>query len=242
MATQGFKNQLSGTIGSVIFQQQYGKTVVRSKPAKVKQTQATRVSGNEFRYCSGWSKYLRLGLQPLWLGNTDSRVSQRLTSALYAALQHNTAQPKGERNWTNTSLESLKGFECNTHSPFEHYCKADSTAALTTNRTIQVTLPEMVTATSLIYPERCTDAELRACVTATDITTGKILTTEVKVFSLPKSTVTLSEQTWESGVLPTDSVLVVAAQIVYFGNNTVSGRYSLNHKSLNPGVLLWTGV
>ncbi|MGL2966032.1 hypothetical protein [Flavobacterium sp. XGLA_31] len=242
MATQGYKNQLSGTIGPVIFQQQFGKTVVRSKPTKVKQTQATRVSGTEFRYCSTWSKYLRMGLYPLWLGNTDSRVSQRLTSALYTALQHNTTQPKGERTWSNTPLDSLKGFECNTQSLFETYCKAAITTEITPNRTLKITLPELNTAQSIRYPDRCTNAELRVCITATDIITGELLKTVSMVFTMTKSTTTLAEQIWISELLPEQSVLVATAQLGYYATNSVSGRYSLNHKAFNPSVILWAGV
>lgn len=52
MANQGYKNQLNGAIGPIIFQQRYGKTIVRTKPDKVKQTPATKSSSGEFQYCS----------------------------------------------------------------------------------------------------------------------------------------------------------------------------------------------
>lgn len=242
MATQGHKNQLNGAIGPIIFQQRYGKTIVRSKPDRMRQTQATKSSSSEFQYCSRWSKFLRSGLKPLWLGNTDPLVSQRLTGALYAALQRNTAFPKGERNWSNTDMSGINGFEVNTQSPFESFCKEEIGAELTAMRTLKLTVPELITAQSIRYPEGCTDAELVCCITATKIPNGELIKTVAEHFTLPKSSDTLSIPIFESEPLPVCCIIVVAAQLVYYRNNTVSGRYALNTKKMNPGALLWTGV
>jgi hypothetical protein len=242
MATQGSKNQIRGAIGPVIYQQQNGKTIIRSKPASIRQTKATKSSSNEFQYCSRWSKFLRAGLKPLWLGNTDSLVSQRLTAALYAALQRNTTFPKGERNWSNTDMSSLAGFETNMHSPFDSYCRVEIEAGMTASRTLSITLPQLVTAQSIRYPDRCNDAELVCCITATAISTGELMKMVSENFPLPKSTAILDPQTFETEPLPEDCILVAAVQLVFYRSNSVSGRYSLNTKKINPGVLLWVGV
>lgn len=242
MASQGHKNQLNGAIGPIIFQQRYGKTIVRSKPDRIRQTQATKSSGSEFQYCSRWSKYLRLGLQPLWLGNTDSLVSQRLTALLYTTLQKNTALPKGERNWSNTDISSLKGFEVNSHSLFDSYFKMEIGAELTASRTLKITVPELITAQSIRYPDGCTDAELVCCITATRISTGELVNTVVESFALPKSSNALNIPAFESESLPAGCIILAAAQLVFYGNNIVSGRHALNTKKLNPGTLLWVGV
>jgi hypothetical protein len=242
MAKQGYNNQIKGAIGPVIYQPRYGKTIIRSMPDKVRQTSATKSSSSEFQYCSKWSKFLRLGLKPLWLDNADSLISQKLTAALYAALQRNTTLPKGERNWSNTNLTGISGFEVNSQSLFENFCKVPIEAELTASRTIKITIPEGMPAQDIRYPESCTDAELVLCITATNINSGALLTTVAQHFAMPKSSVPLGIQIFESEPLPTDSIIVVAMQLVYYDSNVVNGRFSLNTKKLNPGTLLWVGV
>ena len=242
MATQGKKNQISGSIGPLIYQQRYGTNIIRNKPDRVRQTQATKTSSTEFQYCSRWSKCLRLGLNALWLGNTDPLVSQRLTGALYAALQRNTALAKGERNWNNTSLSGLVGFEVNTHSPFESYCKTELSATLDAERRIQFSVPEINTAQSIRYPDGCSSAELLCYVTVTNSTSGAFIKSVIQSFTLNFSKTTLEAQSFVSEPLPEDSIIVVSVQLVYYKSNTVTGRYSVNTKKLNPGTLVWVGV
>ena len=242
MAKLGNKNQFRGAIGPVIFQERYGKQYARIKRKKIRQTNATKVSSSEFQYCSTWSKWIRIGLKPLWLSNTDPLVSQKLSGALYATLQKNTALPKGERNWSNTNMDGIKGFEVNTQSPFESYYKAEIGVELTAIRTLKITLPEIITAQVVRYPEDCTDAVLVCCITATKIPEGELLKTVSEHFALPKSSVALNSIIYESQPLPTDCIIVVAAQLVFFKHNIVNGRYALNNKKINPSTLLWAGV
>jgi hypothetical protein len=242
MAKLGNKNQFRGAIGPVIFQERYGKPYARIKKKKIRQTAATKISSSEFKYCSRWSKHIRIGLKPLWLGNTDPLVSQKLSGTLYALLQRNVALPKGERNWSNTNMTGIKGFEVNTESPFERYYNAEIGVELTASRTVKITLPEIITAQAIRYPEDCTDAELVCCITATKMPDGELLKTVSEHFALPKSSTTLILPVFESVVLPVDSVIVVAAQLVFYQRNTVSGRYALTTKKLNPSTLLWAGV
>ncbi|WP_264521512.1 hypothetical protein [Flavobacterium sp. N1994] len=242
MARVGNKNQLRGAIGPVIFQERYGKSFTRIKPDKIRQTNATKVSSSEFQYCSTWSKWIRIGLKPLWLGNTDPLVSQKLSGALYAALQKNTALPKGQRNWSNTDMSSLKGFEVNSQSPFESYCKADIGVELTVSRTLKITLPEMITAQTIRYTEDCTDAEVICSITANNLAAGELISTVAEHFTIPKSSTTLDSSLFESQPLPTDCMIIVAAQLVFFKCNRINGRYALNSKKINPSVILWARV
>jgi hypothetical protein len=150
--------------------------------------------------------------------------------------------PKGERNWSNTDMSGVKGFEVNTQSPFESYYKAEIGVELTASRTLKITLPEMITAQAIRYPEDCTDAELICCITVTNLSTGGLINTVAEHFIIPKSSTTLASSLFESQSLPTDCMIVVAAQLVFFKHNIVNGRYALNSKKINPSVILWAGV
>lgn len=113
---------------------------------------------------------------------------------------------------------------------------------LSASRTLTIAVPELITAQSIRYLEGCTDAELVCCITATNWSTGELVKTVVTHFIVPKSNTTSVIPAFESEPLPVDCIIAVAVQLVFYGNNSVSGRYALNTKKINPGILMWIGV
>jgi len=128
MARIDKKNLLSGALGNLVFRNLDGNQIVQSHPGSVKQTQATKASGSEFRQCSHWAKLLRYGLSNFIDKQTDSYMFSRFTGAVYKAIQKNITLPKGQRTPLNSDMSSLIGFEFNTHSPFTTYCTAPYTS------------------------------------------------------------------------------------------------------------------
>lgn len=238
MAQQTNPKMISGTIGNVIFQEQYGKQIIRVHPGKIKQTAATKSSAGEFGSCSRWAKALRVGLQPFLTDWTDNAFYRRLTAALYNAICANTNIPKGQRNLFNTNLEFLAGLDCNIHTPWSKWFLATLTVELTPEKQLRITVPELVTATQLIYPEECVKAELVLYVMASILEPGNPITAHHTTIPLPYANTTLPATDWLTPALPENTIVVAAAQLLFYDDNTITGRHYHNNAMLNPAVIL----
>jgi hypothetical protein len=229
---------ISGLVGNVVFQNRNGKQIIKSRPAQMKQTKATKSSAGEFGKCSTWAKQLRLGLLPFLVNLNDSSMYQRFTARVYEALLNNTVLPKGQRTLLNSDMSSLIGFEFNNHSPFEDYCRVPITATLDNLRQVTVTIPALTTTTDVLYPTGCTDAELVLYITANDFSPASPIATHHFIVPLPLSNTPQPETVWTSPVLPENCLIIVTAKLLYYEANAITGRNYLNSKTLNPAIVV----
>ena len=231
-----------GTIGPLVFRTQNGQQIVQTKAYKPKQTIATKESSSEFRHCSSWTKYLRLGLQGFLVNLTDSYMYRRFTGAFYNALQTYTALPKGQRTPLNSNLQSLAGFEFNTHSPFADYCKISFDCVLNATHDVTITIPEFIPKTDLLWPANADQAELVLYVYATSLENHTRDVTHFTVLPIAKINTPIPETTWTSPILPVGYFVVVCSKLLYYTPNAITTRNYLNSKTLNPSSIVFAGV
>jgi hypothetical protein len=230
---------ISGLVGNVVFQNRNGKQIIKSRPAQMKQTKATKSSAGEFGNCSTWAKQLRLSLLPFLVNLSDTTMYQRFTARVYNALLSNTTLPKGQRTLLNSDMSSLAGFEFNSHSPFVDYCHMPIIATLDALQQVTIIIPALTTTTEILYPEGCTVAELVLYITANDFSPTSPVATQHFILSLPQSNTPLPETIWTSTVLPDNCLVLVTAKLLYYEANAITGRNYLNSKMLNPAVVVF---
>ena len=237
------KNRLfNGTLGELVFRNLNGQQIVQTKAYKPKQTSATKVSGSEFRQCSSWTKYLRIGLQSFLVNLSDSYMFRRFTGAFYDALQTNTNLPKGQRTPLNSNLHTLAGFEFNTHALFVEYCKAPIEVALNVTQEITITVPAFIPNTHLLWPDRTHQVELVLYVYATNFDNQTVDVTHFTVLPITKSSTPTTETIWTCPSLPSGYFILVCAKLMYYTPNVITTRNYLNSKSLNPSSIVFTGI
>ncbi len=237
MAQINTLKHFSGTIGKVVFRTLDNKQVVQSKAARMKQTKATIASGSEFRQCSTWSKQLRKGLGSFLVGLTDSYMYRRFTGIVYEALQTNTQFSKGERTLLNTNMSSLVGFEFNTHSPFTDYFTVPIAAVLNEQRQVTINMAAFVPQTDMLFPQRVVNAELVLYVYAPHPDTTATVQDHL-IIALDQYTSTQPEISWTSQSLPEGHLILVCAKLLYYKTNPFTGKEYVNHKTLNPAVIV----
>ena len=239
MARINKNNIISGKISQLVFRNIEGNQYVQSQPSDMKQTKATKLSSSEFIDCSKWTKRLRIHLNSLLAGFTDTYMYKRFTGHFYATLQSNTNLLKGERNPFNANMSGLAGFEFNTHSPFATHFLAKIAVSVDTQNQVKVVLPMLDPKTALVYPKRIGAADLVVYVLATTFDQSKPVVEAHFTTPILHNTPIEEEVTWTSPAIPNDYFIIVSAQLLFYETNTFTLKNYLNTKVLNPACILF---
>ncbi|MDN3677108.1 hypothetical protein QWY90_07260 [Flavobacterium paronense] len=238
MATIKNNKMLSGTIGPLVFREVYNKQVAQGKRKNIKQTKATKKSASEFGVCSRWAKNLRIGLTPLLVGQTDSTMHQRFTTTVYNAIRTNTSIPLGERNPFNTAMDSLLGFEFNTHSPFKGYFKPTFSTERTTTNEVVITLPDFDPSTAMGFPMGCCNAKLLVFAYATDFKETTIPLVFHNMLSITQNNVLPAQELLHTTPIPEGYFVLAAVKLLYYNPNLLTERNYLNTKEFSPVMVV----
>jgi hypothetical protein len=242
MATLGNKKSFSGMVGNVVFKSLNGQQVVQSRPTNIRQTTATKKSASEFGSCSQWARQLRNGLSPFLVGLTDSTMHSRFSAAVYNAIKSNTALPRGERTPLNSNMESLHGFEFNTHSPFANNFKPPITAGLTSTKEVAVALPAFDPETEMTFLAGCTTARLAVYMYATNLKDPESTLAFHSLLALDKQTTVPAQNLLTTTPLPDGYFVLVSAKLLYYNANVLTESNYLNTKEFSPAMVLLAEV
>lgn len=237
MARINGKNKISGAIGAVVFRTFNGKQIIQSKGRKITQSQATRSSAREFRQCSTWAKGLRLSYESFLAAMTDSYMHGRLTAALYQTLRHNTTLLPGSRTPFTSDMSGLAGFEMNTNSPFAAYFLPEITVVFTAGGEVAVHCDGFVAKDAVTFPEGLVHAELLLYVMTTNLAQAAPVAAQHWLIPFALGDVVPAID-WLTAPLPADGLTTVAAKLLYYRDNTLTGKTYCNTKMLSPARIL----
>lgn len=241
MAQLDKSKSISGTIGNVVFRKVGKKQILQSRPGTIKQTRATRISGSEFRQCSSWSKWLRLGLNPFLDRHTDHYMCSRFTGQLYTALQANAALPKGERTPMNSDMASLGGFEFNADSPFSDYFSPIITASVNSYNEVTVAVPSFNPKTAMQFAPNTMHAELLIYVVSTNFESQMGFEDSFVIVPINKGTGIHPETVWTSTAVPQGNLMLVCAKLLFYETGRFAEKIYGNSKQCSPAQLLMAG-
>ncbi|MCZ8331617.1 MAG: hypothetical protein O9282_09925 [Flavobacterium sp.] len=237
MAQLKANNKISGAIGNVVFRTVNGKQIIQSKSGPIQQSDATKISGSEFRQCSQWAKILRNGYFSFLAGMTDSYIHGRLTAAIYKAILHNTTVPKGERTPQNSDMSYLNGFEMNTNSLFTSYFLPEITVTPTAENQIRVSIAPFEAKSAITFPPETTHVDLLLYAMATNFDTNAEIIQSHLLLPITKNQ-SLPETEWIVPAPPLGYLSTINAKLLFYQPNALTGRTDINTKQLSPAIIV----
>lgn len=236
MAKIGFKGQLTGSVGPVYYRTFNGNSYIQTKPGRgnVKQTVATQKSASDFGRASSMAKAIRESLFPVLQHHSDTAFYRRFAAKVNAATQDGNPQPKGSRSLIDGNLALLSHIDCNTASPFSEYCKLSAELSLSDSNVLTISLPELQATESITTYADATDAELAFLVTVINPQDNTQTQAELFKLAIPLTNATISARQWTTASLPENQLIVVAAAVFYYRNNSLAGMIGLNGKGFHP--------
>lgn len=241
MAQLDKSKSISGAIGNVVFKKIGNKQILQSKPDSVRQTERTKAASSEFRQCSLWGQWLRNGLRSFLTDEAGGYMHSRLNGQLYAAIQMNTALPKGQRTPLNSDMSTLAGFEFNTHSPFTDYFALPIEAVLNDQQQVVVTVPEFEPKTALQFASTTKQAELLIYVLATNFESNTGFPDDYTIIPIPNNYTAIPATTWSSQPMPKGCLILACAKLQFYNTNRFTEKHYVNTKECSPMKVLMVG-
>lgn len=160
MAIQGGLIKVTGTLNDGVGYRVDGKFRMRKKARKVKRSQATKLSANDFGTASKAGKLIRRGVKQALDIRTDNKLTNRMNKALLPLL-YASSDEHGKRSFDPRKLSRLEGFQFNQQTgigqllPFNIKVKQDGSKCL------RITLPAL-TARDFKSNSKTTHIEVKA--------------------------------------------------------------------------------
>jgi hypothetical protein len=155
---------LSGRVSNIIFYEFRGIACARTRPARVRQTKATKSSAKQFGKAVRMSRVLRSGLDFILPDPRDKSMMYRLNNALLQWLLQTKPGSK-----LTTDLPFISGFEFNEESLLTSRLKLSLTIGWTTRGKIIVDLPEFVPVRDIAAPAYTKRVHLKIAVTGCSV-------------------------------------------------------------------------
>src|SRR5690606_15441148 len=124
---------------------------MQSAPASVKQTYATKLNALEFGLASAQAKVIRYVFRGIY-EEPDGKMAARLNAAVAACIR-TSEKEIGERDLHEADLSALKGFEFNTHAPFEKLLTVRPSFGVLPNGRFEFSLPHFNVMEDIHYPQ-----------------------------------------------------------------------------------------
>jgi hypothetical protein len=230
---------VSGKIGNLIFYDFRGKPSVRSMPAKIKQTRATRDSAKLFGKAASIARSVRHGLLPLHSDLSDRTLMNRLNGAMLQCLK--TGIP-GCKNFAE-DLPFLKGFAMNTEREISWRTNKTVKAHFNSEGKLVVTIPAFNVQDDLSAPAGTKSIILKAGACSISWEDPADADSDCREVVMPY---TNSVRTAEEWVLPVSMkkarIVVMAAAFRYHNGKELAGV--IQKKVWMPAGIIgawWTG-
>lgn len=187
MATQAGKIRFTGRFGDLIGYNRNGVFCMRSMPAEVRQTSATRKAAQDFGIASRNGKLIRQELAAHLHGRKDSAWCNRLNKSL-----------------VSSGLESIVGFRFNPHTGLEKFF--ESTPQLSDDHILHIPAQRLPA-----LPRKATHIEIKMISSKIDFESGRVLqsVSNSKLFDLKQP----FEGITFNAAIPGRGTLIVTLQV-----------------------------
>ncbi|MGG5507127.1 MULTISPECIES: hypothetical protein [unclassified Myroides] len=238
MAKIDKNGNLRGAIGSVTTRVSNNQNIIQQKCIHPKQTANTKKAAQAFGYASKYSKLIRFALCTIIGKNHDRELFRRFTSATYNALKNNVEIPSKERTFFNTNMQSLVGFDLNSHSPFADSCTLPIQVVTMNCNTVVLMLDSFTVQDHFVFPKNTTEVRL-------DFTLIPVLfphpsSTESKTFSMHFSkNEVIDAQVWETPLLLPPYFTVMIAEVHYIQKVNMDKTRCINNSLFHPATIVY---
>lgn len=169
MALQTGIIKVRGAIGGGVAYEREGKHCFRSKPERVRISEATKASATDFGTASKAGKLVRRAVKQGLNIRTDNKLTNRLNVALLNVLYASSDQ-RGSRNFQREEFHTLTGFRFNKHTELSQLLKFRP-RVIQDKKTLRIALPAL-RAEDILHAKNTTHIEIKAIAVGVNFSEG----------------------------------------------------------------------
>ncbi|MDC8026141.1 hypothetical protein NBY09_08190 [Elizabethkingia anophelis] len=137
------KAQISGAVGNVVFVSNGHKTIVRTKPGKVKQSKSTKAAAGFFGQISRQDSRYRKALLELLQLNTDTTYAYRHRASFGRVAVRYKENETEYMSLLKGSPQAMEGFDFNMQSPWLSLCRFFLKFDLSAQGDLRIKIPDV---------------------------------------------------------------------------------------------------
>ncbi|MGV3762274.1 hypothetical protein [Parapedobacter sp.] len=238
MAIQEKNGKIKGKINNIVYRELGDKQVMKIAPARVRQTYATKLSAMEFGLASAQAKVFRNVFRHVY-EEADGKMAARLTATVAACIR-TSEREIGDRNLHDVDLSLLKGFEFNTHAPFEKLLTVRPIFGVLPNGRFEFSLPPFNVVEDIRYPQDRVryDPSFLIAVTAFHFREEYARIIDKASFDFKNINQQVQIDWSSSKLLPAGAIVVVTFSLRYLSTNWVGRQVQTTDKAFYPTVIL----
>lgn len=168
MAKISKNGNLSGTIGKLVFVNSGDYHYVRSKPAKVKQSQKSKAAAALFGWMSGQDKIYREAIKYAFSITTDRYYSARHRARIMKSVLNSKESPTNTPSLTLGTPETLIGFDFNAALPWQTIFRSYPQFTINKEGVVECKLPTLHWGEHIKPPKGAVSASLKLQAFTTD--------------------------------------------------------------------------
>ncbi|WP_407517878.1 hypothetical protein [Elizabethkingia anophelis] len=232
------KAQISGAVGNVVFVSNGHKTIVRTKPGKVKQSKSTKAAAGFFGQISRQDSRYRKALLELLQLNTDTTYAYRHRASFGRVAVRYKENETEYMSLLKGSPQAMEGFDFNMQSPWLSLCRFFLKFDLSAQGDLRVKIPDVELGIQIKNDKKTTKATLRfSCISLNPDQDSDIdihLLSDISIDLHPQIPVSFPE--WIISDVPKNELVFIIAQL---------NRYQKIHQSEkiinSSSAYLWGG-
>ncbi|WP_254081567.1 hypothetical protein [Elizabethkingia anophelis] len=232
------KAQISGAVGNVVFVSNGHKTIVRTKPGKVKQSKSTKAAAGFFGQISRQDSRYRKALLELLQLNTDTTYAYRHRASFGRVAVRYKENETEYMSLLKGNPQAMEGFDFNMQSPWLSLCRFFLKFDLSAQGDLRVKIPDVELGIQIKNDKKTTKATLRfSCISLNpdqDSYTDIHLLSDISIDLHPQIPVSFPE--WIISDVPKNELVFIIAQLT---------RYQKIHQSEkiinSSSAYLWGG-
>ncbi|WP_236617517.1 hypothetical protein [Elizabethkingia anophelis] len=232
------KAQISGAVGNVVFVSNGHKTIVRTKPGKVKQSKSTKAAAGFFGQISRQDSRYRKALLELLQLNTDTTYAYRHRASFGRVAVRYKENETEYMSLLKGSPQAMEGFDFNMQSPWLSLCRFFLKFDLSAQGDLRIKIPDVELGIQIKNDKKTTKATLRfSCISLNPDQDSDIdihLLSDISIDLHPQIPVSFPE--WIISDVPKNELVFIIAQLT---------RYQQSHQSEkiinSSSAYLWGG-
>jgi len=184
----------------------------------------SKKSGRDFGYATATATKLRKAFAPILALTADKKLINRLNKRFITVLKTVSESEKGAKNFKNSKISLLQGFEFNQHTSLENLLRIAPLIEMMEDGILKISIPALPTATLIEFCNRKDTANLHLMVFSLDLIGDQHKIFKAKTLVLPFTTPDFKGAHIELEIdQQGEQALFVAMGITYAIDGTVSG-------------------
>jgi hypothetical protein len=238
MAKIDAKGKIRGKYLNATFRVLNGENILQGKSVSQKQTTKTKQAASDFGIVQTSNRLCRELIQYALQNYQDKKMHTRLNSIVLKEFHLNKGIPLGQRNFYNTNLQGVVGFDFNINTPFKKFCTLPINFTKKENNQLIITIDKFLGKDYFWFNSSISEIRMELFILHRQLNYMGKYETQTITFNIQKDKINLASEWIVENTLH-DSITIITGQLWYLENSITKNEVMRNSIAFHPSCILY---